>query len=364
VNPRPLPRHLHAEHRHGRIDWYVRRGHGPRTRIFAAFDTPEFWAEYRAALEGTAPAAKRKASTGTLRWALDLYRSGGEWAQLAPATRKQRENIYINVLKTAGDTPLKDITREAIRNGRDRRAEHPGAANNFLKSMRPFFAWALDRGLVDTNPTEGVKALKLKGGEGFAVWSEDDIARFERHWPVGTRERLALDLLLYTGLRRGDVVRVGRQHVRDGVITIRTEKTGTVVDIPLLDPLAASIAATKTGDLAFLATSQGRPFVKESFANWFRIACKAAGCSGSAHGLRKAAATRVAEGGANDRALMALFGWSSSRMASHYTRSADRKRLAATAAVMLLPAQKKNTGVPQSRSVAGKRRKTAKKTGA
>src|SRR5687768_6303037 len=113
MNPRPLPRHLHAEHRHGRIDWYFRRGHGPRTRILAPFDTPEFWAEYRAALEGTAPSAKRKAVSGTLRWALDLYRTGGEWAQLSPATRRQRENIYINILKTAGDTPLRDIGPEA-----------------------------------------------------------------------------------------------------------------------------------------------------------------------------------------------------------------------------------------------------------
>ncbi len=364
MSPRPLPRFLHAERRHGRTDWYFRRGHGPRTRIHAPFDTKEFWVEYFAALEGNTRGAKRKAATGTLRWALDLYRRGGEWAQLAPATRRQRENIYINVLKTAGDSPLRDVGPEAIRNGRDRRADHPAAANNFLKALRPFFAWALESGIIDRDPTEHVKALRLKRSEGFAAWPEDDIARFEGYWPVGTRERLALDIFLYTGVRRGDAVRMGRQHVRDGVITIRTEKTGIVVDIPLLPPLAASIAATKTGDLAFLATDDGRPFVKESFGNWFREACRKAGCSGSAHGLRKAAATRVAEGGANDRAMMALFGWTSSRMASHYTRAADRKRLAAAAAVMLLPAQKTNGKVPQTRSVAGKTRKSPKKSGA
>jgi len=103
-------------------------------------------------------------------------------------------------------------------------------------------------------------------------------------------------------------VRVGRQHVRDGVITLRTEKRrkgkeGEQVTIPILPPLAASITATKTGDLAFLATAAGRPWVKESFGNWFREAARAAGCPGAAHGLRKAGATRAAEAGATPHPL-------------------------------------------------------------
>ena len=91
--------------------------------------------------------------------------------------------------------------------------------------------------------------------DGFHTWSQEELDRFEARWPLGTRERLAFDLLLYTGLRRSDAVRVGLQHVRDGVITIRTEKhqkgsRGEQVTIPILEPLAALIAATKTtGDL-------------------------------------------------------------------------------------------------------------------
>ena len=156
--------------------------------------------------------------------------------------------------------------------------------------------------------------------------------RYEGRWPMGTRQRLAYDLLPYTGLRRGDAVRVGRQHVRDGVITIRTEKTGEVVSVPILLPLSTSIAATETGDLTFLVTEAGQPWVKESFGNWFREASRVAGCAGSAHGLRKAGARRAAERGATERQLMAIFGWSSAKMAQHYTRAADRARLAHAAA--------------------------------
>jgi integrase len=132
--------------------------------------------------------------------------------------------------------------------------------------------------------------------------------------------------LLYTGLRRGDAVQLGRQHIRDGVISMRTEKTGTPVTIPLLPELAEIIAVSKTGDLAFIATVTGTPMTKESFGNWFRDACKAAGVPGSAHGLRKAGATRAADNGATVAQLEAIFGWSGGGMASLYTRQADWKR--------------------------------------
>ncbi len=145
---------------------------------------------------------------------------------MSPATRKQRENIFRAVTKTAGAALLRDITEEAIREGRERRVATPHAANNFLKAMRGFFAWAIVEGkLITLDPTKGVKLLSEPNvADGFHTWSQEGLDRYEARWPVGTRERLAFDLLLYTGLRRGDAVRVGLQHVRDGVTSIRTEK--------------------------------------------------------------------------------------------------------------------------------------------
>jgi integrase len=114
------------------------------------------------------------------------------------------------------------------------------------KAMRALFGWAKRTGLIETDPTEGVRGLPHKT-EGFRVWSEQEIERFERRWPIGTKERLALAVLFYTGLRRGDAAILGRQHIRDGVIVIRTEKTRQTVTIPLLPELAEIIAATRTG---------------------------------------------------------------------------------------------------------------------
>lgn len=368
--PRPRPPHLHRERtRHGEIAWYVRRDHGRRVRIRSAFDTPAFWQEYRDALEGRSPADRKpKPAPHTLAWAIERYRRHSAWARLAPATRRQRENIYRAVVAAAGDKRLAAIDQKHIRDGRERRAAHPHAANNFLKAMRGLFGWALAEELVAADPTKGVPLLQgANDRAGFHTWSDAELERFEARWPLATRERLAYDLLLYTGLRRGDAVRLGRQHVRDGVLAIRAEKTGEEIVIPLLAPLAASIRAAPTGDLTFLVTAAGGAWVKESFGNWFRAVCSAAGVPGSAHGLRKAGATRMALNGATVNQLMAIFGWSTPKMALHYTREADRKRLAGTAARLLLPpapAQAENEKRPHLAPGEGGGAKRPRKTGA
>ena len=209
----------------------------------------------------------------------------------------------------------------------ERRKATPFAAVSFLKAMRGMFAWAVENDHVPSDPTMGVKG-KVPKTAGFAVWTEDEIDRFEERWPIGTRERLALTILLYTGLRRGDAARLGRQHVQNGVITLNTEKTDTRVTIPILPVLADVIAATKTGDLTFIAKADGAGMTKESFGNWFGEACRAAGVASSAHGLRKAGANRAAENGATTSELDAIFGWEDGKMASLYTRAANRKKMA------------------------------------
>ena len=163
---------------------------------------------------------------------------------------------------------------------------------------------------------------------GFPPWTEDHVAAYEARWPIGTRQRVWLDVLLYTGLRRSDAVRLGRQHISDGIGTIKTEKTDTEVTLPILPVLAETLAAGPCGDLAFIVGESGQPLTKESFGNVFRRACRAAGVPGSAHGVRKIAATRAANAGATVAQLEAIFGWSGGRMASLYTRAADRRRLA------------------------------------
>ena len=326
--PHPRPPHLRLEKtRHGRRVWYLRLGNGPRIRIRGEYGTPEFHAAYQAAIRGDQPARLPAARSGSLAWLISRYREVVAWRSLSPATRRQRENIFKHVIRSAGTSSFHDISRATIVAGRDRRSGTPAQARHFLQAMRSLFAWAVEAGLVKHNPTNGVKDPKRLRTEGFPVWLEADVERYCERWPVGTKERLWLDVLLYTGLRRGDAVRLGRQHIRDGVATLRTEKSQGLT-IPILPVLARTLAAGPCGELAFIAGEHGRPLTKESFGNAFRDACRAAGVNKSAHGVRKIGATRAANNGATVAELEAIFGWTGGRMASLYTQAADRARLA------------------------------------
>lgn len=334
--PKDRPRHLHREvSRHGLVTWYVRVDKGPRTRIKEPYGTKAFFAAYDAAVRGAPQPAPGKAHKGTLRWLVDEWKTNSDWHQTKPATKRQRENILLHVLETAGAENIQNITATAIEKGRERRMKTPAAANNYLKTMRALFRWAKKSRHVTVNPTLEVEFLD-DSTDGFPPWSGDDVRKFCARWPEGSREHLALMLLIFTGLRRGDVVRVGRQHVRNGAITLRLEKTGREVTIPLLPPLAAAIEVGPVGDMTFIAGPKGRPRGKEHFGNWFRSACRAAGIDKSAHGIRKLSARLVAEGGGSEEDLMAWFGWSSIGMSQVYTRAANKAKLARRAGGMLM----------------------------
>lgn len=328
--PRKLPPHVQVERtRHGKVVYYFRRSAGsPRIRLPEPTHA-DFKSSYAAALAGAAKPAS-KAASGTLEWLVDAYKRSAHWANLKPSTRRMRDNILKKVVADAGKVPFRAIGRKHINEGIDRRKPHAG--NTFRKVMSQMFSWAVSVDLVPANPVDGATRHRIKSS-GFHTWTVDEVARFHASWPIGTRERLAMDLALFTGLRRSDLVVVGRQHVRNGVISITTEKTGAVVHVPVFPLLQASIDAAPTADLAFLATSHGKPFTSAaSLGNWFRKACVAAKVPGRLHGLRKAGATIAANAGATAHQLMAMYGWRKLEEAELYTREADRKRNAVVVA--------------------------------
>jgi hypothetical protein len=222
--PRQRPPHLQREvNRHGKTVWYVRVGKGPRIRLRAAYGTPEFQAEYDAAVRGDAPARPAGVQTGTLAWLVAQYRETKVWSDLSRATRRQRENIFRHVLESAGKQPFTAITDTAIDKGIDRRKATPAQARHFLDTMRGLFKWAAKAKHVKADPTQGITVAKPKT-KGFPVWTPAEIEAYERRWPLGTRERVVFDVYRYTGLRRGDAAIVGKQHVRNGVIVIDTQR--------------------------------------------------------------------------------------------------------------------------------------------
>lgn len=342
--PRPRWPHLLREvSRHGTVRWVVRVGHGPRIALEGEYGTKEFEASYHEAISGGGlPSHKYKGSTGTLSWLVARYQGSSTWAALAKATQQQRARLLRSTLKDAEAMPYASVTKRHILDGLDRRKATPNQANAWLKALRALFSWAVENEFLTANPAEGVKNVKRPKSGGFEAWTENDIETFERHWGVGSRERLAFSILVYTGLRRGDASRLGRQHIRNGSIQFKTEKTGTQLTIPILPELQTALDAARSvqNALAFIATENGRPMTKASFGMWFSKACRAAGVNKSAHGLRKLSATRLADAGASEAELDAIMGWTpGSGMSRVYTRSRDTERLARQAAEKLRRAE-------------------------
>lgn len=339
-----LPPNVTRElNRHGRRVCYYRVGKGPRVRL-PDYGTPEFEPAYQAALRGDPvpkPGRAPDSVPGTVAWVIAAYKQSLHWRGLDDLTRRRRDAAFRQLVEKQGTTQVRRVTEAAIQAARDKRTTGKGhPANNWLKAIKPLFAFAKERGFIDTDPARGVDYVRpLKGGR--IMWQIEDVMAFEARHPLGTMANLALRILLFTGFRISDAVQLGRQHLRGGTIRFRPGKTaqssGVLVTFTALPPLIEAITATETGDLAFLVTEKGTPFASgASFGNWFARRCREAGVPGSAHGLRKLGPTLAAQAGASAHELMAMWGWTTLAQAELYTRAANRVLLGGTASSKLM----------------------------
>jgi integrase len=323
--------------------WNVDR-HGKRRvrfrwRGFSTYLAGTPWSEdfmrrYAAALEGvqaqTRNVGAMRTKPGTIDALVVSYLRSVDWTALKPTTKAVRLRIIERELRIPhGDKPVRLLGRSHIKNLIGAKANTPEAANSLLKVLRILLAHAVDIGMLDSNPAIGVKRHPVRS-EGFHTWSETEVAQFEAHHPIGSRARLALELLLGTAQRRSDVVRMGWQHVQGDCIAVRQEKTNTLLLIPINAPLAAALAALPRTNMTFLVTEAGKPFTSASFGDFFRDCCREAGLPKhcAAHGLRKAAATRLANAGCTAEMIKAITGHKTLTEVSRYTRAADQARLA------------------------------------
>jgi integrase len=320
--------------RHGNVRVYVRLPGRPKIRLRAAPGTREFMEAYQSALSAAAPVEARTnkavATKGSLKWLCEAYYSTSEYGQLDDRTKRVRRNILDDLCHAHGDKPADRMEPRHVRALRDAKIDRPEAANGILKALRQVFALGVANNLVNRNPARDVPYIR-GGSQGFHSWTYDEIVAFETRHAVGTRARLALALLLYTGQRRSDVVRLGKQHVRDGWLCFTQHKNRrrkpVTLQIPIVPELQRIIDASPCGDLTFLVAQLRRPFTSAGFGNKFRQWCDEAGLQNcSAHGLRKAAAARLAEMGATEHEIMAVTGHRTSKEVARYTARLGRRR--------------------------------------
>lgn len=321
--------------RHGNVRHYFRAPGRPKVRLHGEPGSKGFLDAYAVALETMSedrPSAGPAPKPGSISALCVAYYQSADFKGLAPHTRYTYRQLLDHFREEYGAGSAAKLKPTHIAQILDGKAETPHQAKNVLKVLRALFKFAIARGLVRSNPAEAVK-FKVRKTEGYRAWTDADIEKFEEHWPTGSRARLALALLLYTGQRRSDVVRMGRQHVTDGALAVRQIKRGPdapTLTIPVHATLQAELDQLPAGRLTFLMTAFGKPMSPYGFSNWFADCARKAGLPdhSSPHGLRKAAARRLAEAGCSTLEIMAITGHESLREVERYTASARQKTLA------------------------------------
>jgi integrase len=292
----------------------------------------EFMRAYAAALEGIKPDRGVIGSSHTVPGSFDAlciaYYQSAAFCGLRPSTQGARRIVIEAFRRAHGTKPLRGLTRAHIQSIIGAKASTPGAATNLLKALKVMLAFAVDIGLIDSNPAIGVRKYKSRGG-GIHTWTEAEVERFRERHPAGTKPRLALELLLGTAQRRADVVRLGWQAVQGSDLVLRQEKTDQPLVIPMHPDLVAELKRLPRTNLTFLVTTRGAPYSPPRFTSWFRGRCNEAGLPQcSAHGLRKLAATRLADAGCSPSEIAAITGHKTLTEVARYTSAADQARLA------------------------------------
>jgi integrase len=363
--PRKLPPFVECwRDRHGRVRVYFRKGKGQRTALPSAIGSDAFNAAYQVALTEQIAAKRARrlpAQPGTIAALIASYMRSPAYVGLRPTT-KTGYATTLGVLRVEhGHRTLAGLTRERIVAGiLQPYADRPGARLAMLKILRVLIRHAIDIGWLNHDPSLGIRRPKTNE---IRSWTEFEIEAFEERWPIGTKQRLAFALLLFTGQRRSDVHRMTWTDVTERTIRVVQQKTGTKLTIPLHRDLLALFTVAERNHVTIINTSYGRPFTVAGFGQWLREAITAAGLPVDCqpHGLRKAAGRRLAEAGCSANEIMSLLGHKTMAEAERYTREADQAKLAA-AAVLKLEGRKVNRVAQTDLAGLGKKSKRKEKS--
>ena len=317
--------------RHGKIRRYFRRSGFPRVALPGRPGSAEFMAAFNAAMQGAAVLPPSRYGNGTIGALWTDYCRSAAYANLSASSKRIYRQIISPILEHHGHRSVSGMKREHAR----QIVESVGlTAPQWRTSRFPCFAccfhsqWTVAG--VLTIPA--AVSSDTRGGE-FRSWTDEELTRYEKRWPLGTRERLTYDLLLFTTQRGGDAVNIKRSDIVAGILHLTQQKTGTKLLIPIHPALERSIRAASSNGIFVLSDTAGRPIQRRTLTGIVRRAAKSAGLPADcvAHGLRKSGMRLLAENGASENQLAAVSGHKSMAEVQRYTKAADQAGLARAA---------------------------------
>lgn len=275
----------------------------------------------------------RPVSADTVNALIDAYRNSPEWAGLSDQTRAGR-TTYLKPLAASGAVPVASIRRRDILTLRDSMivGHGPGAANAFLAAATALFRWAVDREWIEHSPMLAIKRAETGS---YRAWTRAEADQAARLLPEHLRRVVVL--ARHTGQRRGDLCAMTWTAYDGASIRVTQQKTGVSLVIPIAPAFRADIERWRGDAVTILTNSLGRPWIPQSLSHLLPIALARIGLAGdlNVHGLRKLAATELADVGCTPHEIAAITGHRTLQMVQHYTRSADQERLAGAAVLRL-----------------------------
>jgi len=332
---KPYPYLHEITDRHGRRRAYLRKPGCPSVAMPLPIGSRAFLEAYQAALEAEPEPVKGKAKAGTIAALVDLYCHSHKWISLSPSSQRSYRYTLEGFVTRHGHRRVDQLEAKHVDAIMNSMADTPVAANRIRKLLSTMIKMAIVQGWRKDNPCLAVENFTIRS-KGHRCWTDEEINRYRSFYAIGTEQRLAFELLLNTGQRVSDAVRMGRKHVKDGAITILQKKSGETVEvtIPILPALSSILDELQARRITptFLINQYGNARTEQGLSQMFGEWCGKAGLpdDAHAHGLRKAFCRVAAEAGLTPHEIMALSGHKTLAEVMRYTAAVDRKKLAAS----------------------------------
>ena len=327
---RELPKYIYLQ----RNGLYFQRRGWPTRKIQNEFGTPEFWAEYADILadKGQAPRVLTRSFAALIK----SYRASPRYRNLKPRTGKDYDKYLDFFQEIMGDRNPAHLQRKDVIRLRDTNAEKVYFANYSLRVLRVLMEHCVDLGWRETNPARGVSELKTSRSE-REPWPSDLLVLFRTECPLGTRERLVMELCIGTGQRIGDVLEMRWSDIRDGAVFVRQSKTSKELWVPILPELQAALAKASRHSVYILTNERGsnKWSYRGASAAVRKVRERIGATAYDIHSWRYNAACELLEAGCADDLIAAVTGQSPA-MVQHYTRKVRQR-------VRAIEAQRKRT---------------------
>lgn len=317
--------------RKGILYRYVRRKGCPLVRLPGLAGSPEFMEAYQSAIAGAPVPRGHGFKAGSLGALVERYYRSVEFSNLKASSQAAYRIALSPHIERDGHRLAADLPDEKARKiVEEIGATKPGMANLTRAVFAAVFEFAIACKLRKDNPFKRVPVYKLGTRH---TWTDEELAAYEKRWPPGTRERLAYAVLLYSGQRVSDAVKLKRGPV----LVLTQEKTGEDLTLPIHPNLARAIKAGPSNGIYLIGHASGRPMTGKALTQFMLRAIRKADLPVRCkpHGLRKANQRLLAEHGASAKQMQAVSGHKTLKETERYAVKANQARLAAAAMAMI-----------------------------